>query len=1141
MASSSRDNFSEKTKSILAARAGHVCSVPGCPQRTSGPSQEANDAVVNLGEAAHIRGASAGPGSRRYDPSMTSAERRFIGNGIWLCRNHHKLIDSDESTHTVEQLMRWKLDAEARAQLSAGQVQPICYPFQRIRETEGLFGLEGVIEHFVPTLQEHDSGTVHRSAKLPQVAEFLRRQGWAWIRGKGATGKTTLAAQLALEHERQGKPAYYLDLADLDSKVRVTSTEIFEVVTALAATDVLFVVDNVHLEARLGSDLHKHWRSHGRGSSWLMLGRLRELGVDPRGAARPMDHLKSSALELMNTPDDFLGVYRRLVGRQARTVSDPPKDVLSRWHTTFAADLIAFCAAVSRCLGDLSQGRWSLEAADAAAYVRSAYLSGSEKERDNLLRIAAMSSLELATEELALDSRSLEEAVQKGYVLRNQLGQSSFHYRLVHPSLGDLLLFAMGPKLDRTRLLAEVASASVVNAKQLAGRLETSNRAAEAVAILKGPSADREWLADLVMSNALIFAKGTSKRIIHLGLVVPLELDESLVENIPRLVDASHSTPINDLTAFLSYASISLPGMHQALSLELQKSKNSSRLVETALSTPLGFLVSFLRYASKHLPAVNSALGLELQKAENIPQLVETALNTPLNFLANFLRYTSSQLPDVHKALVSELQKSENASQLAKAAPNAPLHILASFLSYISSQLPALHKTLGLEFQKAENIPRLVEAIFNAALGYLTPFLSYALVHLPAVHLALVSELQKADNFPRLVEAALATPLNLLTAFLKYASAHLQTVHENFGEEFQTAESISRLVEVALSTPLNDLASFLGYCGGIGGDGAETLPFTKLYSSLTNSLLKESCVQRLAHSAARAELNQVVAFLSLPELGRGVLTHIKLDDWCEAEVSRRGDGSAFRKFAWKAGQSGRSDLVAATAASLLASADPEKVMKGSHIGLLTDLLLYGRQGDVHVARRFTESVTTPLRLERHYTEAQAGSIASTLFSVWSWHPQLVRLFHHPELLKRLRRDLTELHHQEGEGLVGTLRLLGVVDLQRVPLLRLKPRWPDRHMLLSGFIEAEPRPEMETIESFHIQFWLGLRSMARLREDRVEVPAKSGKQILELWRKKESETRRQQDFNCWMIAWLEKCNRADWALVSDKTRFEENSM
>ncbi len=115
MTKSSRDEFSKETKRILAGRAGHVCSFPGCAQPTSGPSAEADHALTNLGEACHIRAAASGRGARRYDPSMTSAERRSLDNGIWLCRTHGKLIDSDEATYTVEQLHQWRLEAEKRA------------------------------------------------------------------------------------------------------------------------------------------------------------------------------------------------------------------------------------------------------------------------------------------------------------------------------------------------------------------------------------------------------------------------------------------------------------------------------------------------------------------------------------------------------------------------------------------------------------------------------------------------------------------------------------------------------------------------------------------------------------------------------------------------------------------------------------------------------------------------------------------------------------------------------------------------------------------------------------------------------------------------------------------------------------------
>ena len=106
-----RDDFSEKVKRAVAARAGWHCSCAGCAKLTVGPSEEAADASTKIGEAAHICAAS--PTGRRYDPSMTPEERAGINNAMWLCSDHAKLIDWDEVTYTPEGLHAMKREHEA--------------------------------------------------------------------------------------------------------------------------------------------------------------------------------------------------------------------------------------------------------------------------------------------------------------------------------------------------------------------------------------------------------------------------------------------------------------------------------------------------------------------------------------------------------------------------------------------------------------------------------------------------------------------------------------------------------------------------------------------------------------------------------------------------------------------------------------------------------------------------------------------------------------------------------------------------------------------------------------------------------------------------------------------------------------------
>ncbi|WP_461629513.1 hypothetical protein [Labilibaculum euxinus] len=105
-----RDDFSNKTKDTLAKRVAWRCSFPGCGRLTIGPGHKDSSDTVNLGEAAHINAASSnGP---RFDETMTSEQRKSIDNGIWMCRHHARMIDSDYFNYSSATLKQWKRLAE---------------------------------------------------------------------------------------------------------------------------------------------------------------------------------------------------------------------------------------------------------------------------------------------------------------------------------------------------------------------------------------------------------------------------------------------------------------------------------------------------------------------------------------------------------------------------------------------------------------------------------------------------------------------------------------------------------------------------------------------------------------------------------------------------------------------------------------------------------------------------------------------------------------------------------------------------------------------------------------------------------------------------------------------------------------------
>lgn len=115
----SRDDFSLATKRKLAERAGFQCSFPGCGAVTVGASEDAADASVSVGEAAHI--CAAAPGGPRFASEMTPESRSSIENGIWMCRTHGALMDRDSTTYPAELLREWKLQAEKRSRIDVGR------------------------------------------------------------------------------------------------------------------------------------------------------------------------------------------------------------------------------------------------------------------------------------------------------------------------------------------------------------------------------------------------------------------------------------------------------------------------------------------------------------------------------------------------------------------------------------------------------------------------------------------------------------------------------------------------------------------------------------------------------------------------------------------------------------------------------------------------------------------------------------------------------------------------------------------------------------------------------------------------------------------------------------------------------------
>jgi len=152
----SRDNFSNPTKERLAKRAGCICANPTCKKPTYF-AKLGDDGFVNSGIAAHIT--SAAPDGPRYDPNLTSEERRNQANGIWLCILCAKVIDSDVKHYTVEMLREWKKTAELTT------IRALYFPIEDVQLKPELSQLEKFNQLLIPA--QKDLHTFMNSQKLP--------------------------------------------------------------------------------------------------------------------------------------------------------------------------------------------------------------------------------------------------------------------------------------------------------------------------------------------------------------------------------------------------------------------------------------------------------------------------------------------------------------------------------------------------------------------------------------------------------------------------------------------------------------------------------------------------------------------------------------------------------------------------------------------------------------------------------------------------------------------------------------------------------------------------------------------------------------------------------------------------------------
>ena len=101
--------ISLKTHKMLWGRSGNMCAFPDCKKELVMDESETDDPSV-VGEEAHIIGRKQnGP---RGESELSIDQRDKYGNLILLCSVHHKLIDDQINTYSVEKINEFKKQHE---------------------------------------------------------------------------------------------------------------------------------------------------------------------------------------------------------------------------------------------------------------------------------------------------------------------------------------------------------------------------------------------------------------------------------------------------------------------------------------------------------------------------------------------------------------------------------------------------------------------------------------------------------------------------------------------------------------------------------------------------------------------------------------------------------------------------------------------------------------------------------------------------------------------------------------------------------------------------------------------------------------------------------------------------------------------
>lgn len=165
-------SYKPGTRTALSLFSSGTCYYPDCPDKLLRYIDGEYFVALDI---AHIRALE--PSGARYDASMSNAERNDFPNLIYLCRPHHKVVDSKALSYPVELLLEWKRANETKEQFYLHATGgPVTQESLAQAISEALTERSSEIESTLARLEESDQEAAQLINELLEEVRMLKQQ-----------------------------------------------------------------------------------------------------------------------------------------------------------------------------------------------------------------------------------------------------------------------------------------------------------------------------------------------------------------------------------------------------------------------------------------------------------------------------------------------------------------------------------------------------------------------------------------------------------------------------------------------------------------------------------------------------------------------------------------------------------------------------------------------------------------------------------------------------------------------------------------------------------------------------------------------------------------------------------------------------